>query len=251
MSDNDFAALMENSGGWNEICSAVNSGRHPQSVAALVPPAGQEYFVECYARIMLEDDRAWSDGRHPDLIYAGTPDKAPSIEECRKLNEEMSLHPVSAKRRLSVIWAADKLSLEAENSLLKLTEEPPANACILFVMEENKLLPTIRSRVWTINIDFPEECLNASKPPQTPAEWAEWFGRNSSGKKGEFDAACLEIQGWINYYIEQGEFAKASNAELLVKMAKQKNTSLSMLQDMAFAVLQGDVACEQIFGSLR
>ncbi len=118
-------------------------------------------------------------------------------------------------------------------------------------MEENKLLPTIRSRVWTINIDFPEECLNASKPPQIPAEWAEWFGRNSSGKKGEFDAACLEIQGWINYYIEQGEFAKASNAELLVKMAKQKNTSLSMLQDMAFAVLQGDVACEQIFGSLR
>ncbi len=248
---NEFASLIENSADWREIEASLAQGHYPQAVAAVVPLSGQEYFVECYARRILGEEKGWSNGRHPDLIFAGSAEKAPSIEECRKLNEEMALHPVSADRRLSVIWSADTLSLEAENSLLKLTEEPPANSCILYVMQENKLLPTIKSRVWTINIDLPEEYLGAHKPPQTPAEWSEWIAKTSSGKKNETEAVYLEIRSWINYYIEHGQFGKASNAELLVRMAKMKNMSLSMVQDMTFAVLQEDISCEQIFGNIR
>lgn len=251
MAETNFAALIENSTGWHEISAAVDTGRIPQSVAVCLPVSAQEYFVSRYARLLLADTKSWSDGKHPDLIFAGTIDKAPSIEECRTLNEEMALHPVSAQRRLAIIWAADKLSLEAENSLLKLTEEPPANACILFVSEENKLLVTIRSRVWSINIDFPAELLEAVKPPQNALEWAGWIERTSGDKKGGTEAVYLEMQGWINYYIKQKEFEKASNADTLIKMSKMKNMSLSMVQDLAYAVLQEDVSCEKIFSNLR
>ncbi len=249
--DADFAALIENSQGWREIVLAVEAGRHPQAVAALLPSVGQEYFAKCYAQLMLGNEKGWSEGKHPDLIFAGSPEKAPSIEECRKLNEELALHPVTAERRLAVIWSADTLSPEAENSLLKLTEEPPANACILYVFKEDRLLPTIKSRVWSINIELPTEFCAAVKPPQTPSEWAEWFAKSSTGKKGEIDAVWLEMEGWINYYIEHKQFGKASTLELLTKQSKKKNMSLSMVQDIAFAALQEDISCEQIFGSIR
>ncbi len=35
---------------------------------------------------------------------------------------ELALHPLVSDRRMAVIWCAEKLSLEASNSLLKLTE---------------------------------------------------------------------------------------------------------------------------------
>ena len=251
MAETDYATLIKNTDGWQKIRMAVEADKVPQSVAAFLPLAAQAYFVADYAKLLLCDTKAWSDGKHPDLIFCGTQEKAPSIEECRTLNEELALHPVSAKRRLAIIWAADKLSLEAENSLLKLTEEPPANACILFVAEENKLLSTIKSRVWSLSIDFPAAALEAIKPPQNALEWATWLAKTSSDKKGGADAVYLELQGWINYYIQQKKFEKASNADILIKMSKMKNMSLSMVQDLAYTVLQEDVACEKIFSNLR
>jgi len=246
----DFSAVLENSVGWQEIVASVANGRVPQSVAAIVPSVAQPLFVESYARLLLSEE-GWSEGKHPDLIYAGSNEKAPSIEECRGLNEELALHPVSAMRRLAVIWSADKLSLEAENSLLKLTEEPPANGCILFVCQENRLLPTIKSRVWSVNIDLPDEYTQAIKAPSTPMEWARWIEKSSTGKKSDTETVFLEMQGWIKYYTEHGEYKKASDTELIIKLSKLRNMSLSMIEDIAFTVLQEGINCEKIFGGLR
>lgn len=246
----EFSEVLEKSSGWQQIIMSVNAGKVPQSVAAIVPAIAQIFFVTAYSRLLLSDD-GWSEGKHPDLIEIGSQDKAPSIEECRTLNEELSLHPVCAQRRLAVIWCADKLSLEAENSLLKITEEPPANSCVLFISEENKLLPTIKSRVWSVNIDLPEEYINAVVPPASAQQWAEWISKTSGGKKGDIDTLFLEMQGWIKYYIEHNNYKKASETELLIKLSNRKNMSLSMVQDIAFAVLQEGIACEKIFSGVR
>lgn len=50
-----------------------------------------------------------------------------------------------------IIFDAEKLTEEAQNSLLKLVEEPPVNLQIIFItIEAAKLLQTIRSRCFVI-----------------------------------------------------------------------------------------------------
>jgi len=140
---NDSLAVLEASQGWKEIVAAVGMKRCPQSVAVVLPETIQKMFVENYGKLILGDSPVWKDGAHPDLVQAGRHLEPPSIDDCRTLQGELALHPLVSDRRMAVIWSADKLSLEASNSLLKLTEEPPEHGCILFVSEEDKLIPTI------------------------------------------------------------------------------------------------------------
>lgn len=154
---NDALSVLQASQGWKDITSSVNMKRCPQSVAVALPEIMQKMFVENYGRLILGDSPVWNEGNHPDLIHAGKHLAPPSIDECRTLQGELALHPLVSDRRMAVIWCAEKLSLEASNSLLKLTEEPPEHGCILFVSEEDKLIPTIKSRVWSVHIDLPEK----------------------------------------------------------------------------------------------
>ena len=178
----ETVALIESSQGWRELANAAASGRTPQSVGVVIPHIMQETFSEMYGRLVLGDDDLWKDGEHPDMINAGTVSSAPSIDECRRLQGELALHPLSSRRRLAVVWLADKLSVEASNSLLKITEEPPEHGNILFMSEEDNLIPTIKSRIWSIHIDLPEEILKAHPMPASIREWAKWMdaGRKPS-----------------------------------------------------------------------
>lgn len=68
-----------------------------------------------------------------------------SIEQIRELYA--ATRAKSAERRVWIIEDSDHLSLEAQNAFLKLLEEPPAHVTfILSARDENRLLPTIRSR---------------------------------------------------------------------------------------------------------
>lgn len=56
--------------------------------------------------------------------------------------------PLRSKRRLVVINEADKLTPEAQASLLKIVEEPPTQALLIFVIQEPSfLLPPLLSRL--------------------------------------------------------------------------------------------------------
>lgn len=241
------AAILRDSQGWNELVSAVKMKRCPQSVAVVVPHVMQELFVEMYGKLMLGESPVWKEGRHPDLISAGKYLTPPSIDDCRMLQGELGLHPLISDRRLAVIWSAEKLSLEASNSLLKLTEEPPESGCVVFISDEDKLIPTIKSRVWSIHIDLPEEFIKPRPHPESPEEWAAWI---ENGKKKEAAIIYLEIEGWIKHLTETGDFVKAGNLESLIRIMELKRLSVSMIQDLIFMVLKEGIPCEQIFGNL-
>lgn len=243
---NDINALLDSSSGWAEISAAINGGSRPQSVAAIVPLVLQQSFAERYGCLMLGEG-GWSEGAHPDLINAGKYMTPPSIDECRTLPGELSLHPISADKRVAIIWAADKLSVEASNSLLKLAEEPPAHGFILFIAAEDKLIPTIKSRVWSIYIDVPEELVRPQPHPVTAVEWAAWI--EHSGKAGS-EILYLEIDSWIKDLTDRGNFRKAVDLETLARVMEQKRLSPAMIQDLAFMVLKEGVPCEQILGNI-
>jgi len=62
----------------------------------------------------------------------------------------------SDEKKVVIVKMMEDLSEEAQNSLLKITEEPPVNTAFFFLSkDENRVLPTLRSRFRIIK--FPEK----------------------------------------------------------------------------------------------
>lgn len=243
----DGLALLEASQGWKDVVETVRMKRCPQSVAVTAPEIIQKIFVENYGRLILGDDAGWENGSHPDMVEAGEQLVQPTIDECRTLQGELALHPLISDRRLAVIWAADKLSIEASNSLLKLTEEPPEHGCILFVSEEDKLIPTIKSRVWSVHIEIHVELAQAKPHPNSTKEWAEWI---AAGKKKDSKILYFEIEGWVRDLTEKEDFRKAANLDSLIRIMESKRLSVPMIQDLTLMVVKEGIPCEQIFSNI-
>ncbi len=75
------------------------------------------------------------------------------IDQIRQLQHQLQLKSYSSKVRLAVIDQAEKLTIPAQNALLKLLEEPPANAMIILASPTaDLLLPTVVSRCQIIKL---------------------------------------------------------------------------------------------------
>ena len=70
-----------------------------------------------------------------------------TVDEVRALKRFFQHSATDGGRRVALIDAADELNTSAANALLKILEEPPANAVLLLVSHRPAgLLPTLRSR---------------------------------------------------------------------------------------------------------
>ena len=86
-----------------------------------------------------------------------------TVDEIRRLLSFFHLSAAGGGRRIAIIDAADEMNTAAANALLKVLEEPPADALILLVAHQPaRLLPTIRSRCRVLRLN-----------PLTPAQMAE------------------------------------------------------------------------------
>jgi len=73
-----------------------------------------------------------------------------SVDDARKLRALAELSPTSGDKKVLII-SASRLFHEAQNSLLKLFEEPPAGTILILVIpSEGMLLPTLRSRLQSL-----------------------------------------------------------------------------------------------------
>ncbi|HUQ78522.1 MAG TPA: hypothetical protein VM427_06600 [Patescibacteria group bacterium] len=96
-------------------------------------------------------------GRHPDVhrlapsgagdqIRIGARDRAED-GTVRRLAADLVLLPVEGGARVAIIERADRLTDDAQTALLKTLEEPPAGVTIILCADdEDRLLPTVRSR---------------------------------------------------------------------------------------------------------
>jgi DNA polymerase-3 subunit delta' len=94
-------------------------------------------------------------GSHPDLLSLGAPERGKKearkkeigIEQARELKRFAQLRSVVAPRKIAIVDDADRLSVAAQNALLKTLEEPPGQALIILITAApGALLPTVRSR---------------------------------------------------------------------------------------------------------
>ena len=96
---------------------------------------------------------------HPDFFIIN--DKESNIikvEDIRKLTEKVYEKPILSSNKIYIINDCDKLTIEAQNCLLKTLEEPPEFIVIILITSnENLLLNTIKSRCMTVKFNNIED----------------------------------------------------------------------------------------------
>ena len=88
-------------------------------------------------------------GSHPDLIYLSHEKPASiGVDDIREqVNDTIMIRPYSSYYKVYIIDEAEKMTVQAQNALLKTIEEPPSYAVmILITTNEEAFLPTILSR---------------------------------------------------------------------------------------------------------
>lgn len=73
------------------------------------------------------------------------------IDQIRELKKTIYQKPVVNSFKLVIVKQTEKMTIDAQNSLLKIFEEPPAQVVIILTAQDkSKILPTIVSRAVTI-----------------------------------------------------------------------------------------------------
>jgi len=129
--------------------------------------------------------------QHPDFIAVRPAGKSRQIgaEVTRALIGRMQVSPQISRRKVVVVYEADRMNTAAANIFLKTLEEPTASTTILLLTTRPyALLPTIRSRCLHFRFtDTGHEAL-AEADPETRALWdatradyATWLGLLTAG----------------------------------------------------------------------
>ena len=85
------------------------------------------------------------------------------VDAIRALRSDAYILPNDLEYKLYIIGHADRMTVQAQNALLKILEEPPTGA-VFFLLCENRaaLLPTVLSRVQRLNMEqFSDDALYA------------------------------------------------------------------------------------------
>ena len=154
-------------------------------------------------------------GTNPNVITISNDDKAEiGAAKIRELVTDVFIRPQSAEKKIFIIKNAHLMNETAQNSLLKVIEEPPEYAVFILLCENrNKILPTILSR-----------CTSVLIPPLSNDEIFEIFG-----SKNEFLAAySMGNPGKFLSLSEDGEFLTLREEffEKIVLLVQKKRTSI-------------------------
>lgn len=149
-------------------------------------------------------------GNHPDLQLLKPDGASIKIDQIRDLQRAFSYRSGSANPKIYIIDEADKMTVQAANSLLKFLEEPPAPAVGILIADNGRsLLPTIQSRTQRIPFSplHPDIMLQELASEGIPTPLARCAVSLSSGLDG-----CREI-------LQQNWFAEMRN--VMLQLAKE------------------------------
>lgn len=169
-------------GYWKNLTERGTSGQLPHALMFTGPAGiGKTQFTDLFARSTLcrqpESQQGLPCGvcRGCQLTQAGThPDvrwvmpleegKVIGVDQIREISRYLALKSQYGGYKLVIVAPADRMNINAANSLLKTLEEPPADSLLILITERPARLPaTIRSRC--------QEVLFAKPPADVALAW--------------------------------------------------------------------------------
>lgn len=127
----------------------------------------------------------------PDIIYV-THEKPNSIgvdDVRQQLVDDIVIRPYSSRYKIYIIDEAEKLTVQAQNAILKTIEEPPAYGIVIFLTNNSEMfLPTILSRCVLINLKpvknqlIIEYLMHQCQVPEYQAELCAAFAQGKPGR---------------------------------------------------------------------
>lgn len=127
---------------------------------------------------------------HPDPTVRSRKGLELGIDVVRHfLIERVGLTPQRGRYKVFIVRDADRITLQAQNSLLKTLEEPPgATVLMLLAASLDRLLPTVLSRCQSVPFDalpapFIRQVLGQTHP-DLPNAALDWYTRQANGSLG-------------------------------------------------------------------
>ena len=116
----------------------------------------QECNNKCEACIKFDNNN------NPDFEFIEPDGNNIKIDQIRQMNSKVMEKPIISEKKVYIINDSEKMTKEAQNSLLKTLEEPPQYVVIILICsKENDLLNTIKSRCTKIKFnDLSNEEIN-------------------------------------------------------------------------------------------
>jgi DNA polymerase III delta prime subunit len=162
------------------------------------------------------------------------------INDARQLIALATQTPVHQSRQCFVV-IANSIAVEAQNALLKLLEEPPAVSSFVFVLPQNTLLPTIRSRFMIMS--------SKAKEVDLPAIFADFVSEAIPARlsriatvveKKDVTTFGVMRDGLIQYLAKKKRgltVLQVTRLHWLVIQMQLRGASLKMLwEDVAFTI---------------
>ncbi len=203
------------------------------------PGAGKKHLAQALAHQLLKTKRS-------DDIYVVAGETSIGIEQVRELQNYLRLKKPGKEliRRVVIIQDGGKMGDEAQNALLKILEEPPADTVIVLTTDGSmSLKPTIYSRTQAIQV-LPISLELAIEHFEQPKSAITRAYHLSGGYIGLLQALLDDSEHDLTRAIEEAKNIVKSDSFkrlLLVDgLAKQKpyiNTLLYALQRVLGAVI--------------
>lgn len=166
--------------------------------------AGKEFIAKIFAMALQCENRQGIEpcgechsckqalsGNHPDIIFI-THEKPGTIgvdDIRRQINNDVAIKPYKGPRKIYIMNEGEKMTVQAQNALLKTLEEPPEYAVLLILASNvDSLLPTVLSRCVVLNMKPAKDAqikkylMETMEIPDYKADICVAFARGNVGK---------------------------------------------------------------------
>lgn len=193
---------------------------------------GKGKLANILAKFILNGDL---DREYVDIINYSSEKASFGVDDVRDIIEEVYKKPFEKDKKVIIIHEGNKLTIQAQNALLKTIEEPPTGVYIIILCESLELiLDTIKSR-----------CEIYKLKPLTKSELYEYIKiKKFNYDENEIKSAIAfseGIPGRIDRYFNDDKLRELrNNIVILIKNLNKNDLEAILQQEESFSNLKND-----------
>ena len=193
---------------------------------------GKGKLANILAKFILNGDL---DREYVDIINYSSEKSSFGVDDVRDIIEEVYKKPFEKDKKVIIIHEGNKLTIQAQNALLKTIEEPPKGVYIIILCESLELiLDTIKSR-----------CEIYKLKPLTKSELYEYIKiKKFNYDENEIKSAIAfseGVPGRIDRYFNDDKLRELrNNIVILIKNLNKNDLEDILQQDESFSNLKND-----------